>query len=429
MKRPNKKNISFLAIALLFFFPLMKFHIQSKAIILSAIAILIVSNKERLKKTIKSVDNHIFLVNVLWFVWLAITLIYSEDVSRGLNAIQKGLPFLVIPSIVFYFIPCLKENQRQRIFQCFIIANFILATSLFLYLHQKFFSTYQRIYVTDENEFDIAHYIPYLINNQTYLYHQTDPEGFPLFFHKSYFSIGIVFCIFLMVRDFFFKSKTWFRRTLESVLLLFFITNLLIYQSWTHVVFCVFAFPAYMVFLKLEKLSKTKWFPYFMVFYISLGIVFFISSYETRYKLYEAYSIRAKINQCSFELFENRPIFGYGIGSVEKELTDCYERKLEKDETYLYPFQEKQNTHNNFVFIYLTGGVIALILLFMMLGKGFFISIRNNDPIYFIFLTLVVFTMLFENVFSRIYGILFFVLFNSVLLQQYIYKHPKKVMA
>jgi len=129
-------------------------------------------------------------------------------------------------------------------------------------------------------------------------------------------------------------------------------------------------------------------------------------------------TIRLELWKGALLLATEKPLFGYGIGSVQDNLNQCYKTQLRtnKDQRFFYPLKESHNSHNQYINMYLSGGIIALLLFLLMLYYNFRQAYINKDDLYLIFILLIGFTLIFENFFSRINGVLFFSLLNSLFL-------------
>jgi O-antigen ligase len=130
---------------------------------------------------------------------------------------------------------------------------------------------------------------------------------------------------------------------------------------------------------------------------------------------------RTLINQCSKTLFLERPLFGYGLGEQHIYLTGCYAQKKE------FVLVEKNfNTHNHYYFLLLSGGMLVFLPFVFMLIFFLKLALKTGNQLFVLFLILMVFNLLIENILTRINGILFFSLFLP-LLYRYITKNYKEI--
>ncbi|MDC3388814.1 hypothetical protein OAX11_04830, partial [Flavobacteriaceae bacterium] len=76
--------------------------------------------------------------------------------------------------------------------------------------------------------------------------------------------------------------------------------------------------------------------------------------------------------------------------------------------------------HNYYAYLYLSGGLIGVVLFLGMMFKNIKIALQHDDMLYLLFLIAFFITLLFENSLYRVYGVIYFALFNSVFLQKYL---------
>ena len=113
-------------------------------------------------------------------------------------------------------------------------------------------------------------------------------------------------------------------------------------------------------------------------------------------------SIRVLIYKCAVETIFKNPLFGVGIGDVQELLDQCY--FIEKSNFT----KEKYNSHNQYLYTWLSAGIIGFLIFMSLLGYYFKKAIQYNDSIMFSVLVLYCIIFLFENVLSRQSGVIFF---------------------
>lgn len=108
-----------------------------------------------------------------------------------------------------------------------------------------------------------------------------------------------------------------------------------------------------------------------------------------------------------------------GISSYEKvkqELTQCYSTSIDNIQKRSWFLNQKYNTHNQFIGIYLLGGIISISLFLSFIVISFYLT-RNN----FFGLSIMIAITLFlfvENLFQRQFGIYIFIITYSVYFSQ-----------
>ena len=108
-------------------------------------------------------------------------------------------------------------------------------------------------------------------------------------------------------------------------------------------------------------------------------------------------------------------IFGVGPANVQKELDNCYSAYTYRNQ--YDDFNKKTyNTHNQYFDVLLKFGIFGLLFFIVFLFWG----INYKSEYYYIFLLLIFFSMLTENILNRQVGIVFFNFFNCLFFVQHL---------
>lgn len=113
-------------------------------------------------------------------------------------------------------------------------------------------------------------------------------------------------------------------------------------------------------------------------------------------------SIRFGIYKCAIENIKEKPILGHGIGDVKNELDSCYA------EVSSILLEGSYNSHNQYISIWLSCGIIGLLFFIGFIFLNFKIALQQKN---ILFLCLVLFfsiLMLFENILERQSGVVLF---------------------
>ena len=131
--------------------------------------------------------------------------------------------------------------------------------------------------------------------------------------------------------------------------------------------------------------------------------------------------MRYQVQKCSVELISRNPILGYGVG-YEKKLLTAYCLEVRN-------FRNKQlvsyTSHNVYLSIMFSGGLLALIPFIFMLLNNIVIGIKRRDLIHVSFLTIFILAFLTENYLVRLNGILLFTFLNTYFYLKN-YRKPEK---
>jgi O-antigen ligase len=121
---------------------------------------------------------------------------------------------------------------------------------------------------------------------------------------------------------------------------------------------------------------------------------------------------RLIIWRSAINLIKENPILGVGIGDVRTELTDEYIRAGEEKLGI-----ERLNAHNQFLEVFIEGGVIGFIMFITILGFMIFIAINEKNLLYGLFILMIFVFFMFETVLYRLAGVAFFSLFSFIIPQ------------
>jgi O-antigen ligase len=123
--------------------------------------------------------------------------------------------------------------------------------------------------------------------------------------------------------------------------------------------------------------------------------------------------IRGMILTCAWEVSAQHYLTGVGPQHVQEHLNTCY-YQFEGNDFDRHTF----NTHNQYLDYLIGSGLPGLVVLLLVLGVPLFVSWRTKDPILFSFICLIGFCLLTENLLSRQAGIVFYALFNALLINR-----------
>ena len=129
---------------------------------------------------------------------------------------------------------------------------------------------------------------------------------------------------------------------------------------------------------------------------------FFVNSdFET----IKAYEPRIEIWNCIYKISQSpefSSIIGLGSNEVaEKKLLSCYEFNIENISKKEYFLNTKFNTHNQFLYFYITSGLVGLFLFLFFIFEVFTLTKTNiSKTLFFVFLSF----LIIENVFQRQLG-------------------------
>jgi len=336
---------------------------------------------------------------VTFFILYLLGLLYTPDLSLEWKAVEKKLTFLLIP-IVIALLPVEKVDQiKSGLWE----GIFFLALALGLY---SFFSAYS------------------LYNELGYL--PTDGERVIeiTFMHRPYFAL-------VQVLSFAYVLSLLYERRLSVhplyiVGLIVSLASIFLIVARLSMVVAMFTslYFAY-AYLRRQKLLNLKAISGILVVLLTVGVV--ISQYNrlserSYYMLQGKGEPRILIWRCSYEQL-SAPNFKFILGyrntvSTSQNLVECYRNEYE-NKTYwswIYEFNKSFNTHNEFVNITLSYGIIGL-LLFLFIFVLIYLKARKEDNILGKFLVFIfLLGCITENLFDRQASVFIFIISAATIL-------------
>jgi len=438
----TKDKVPFYLLILLSFFPIMPFGLMSVAIILFVVGC-IVFNFKNFKYQFDKVGVVPLFFNIGFFLLLLFSLVYSENLKFGWRQIERALPLLFFPIIFLFFPPKLTKKQLYIIGGSFVSANILFIVLLFYYLVQNA-SDYQvlgkegLILFEGLKEKSFFTQLKDLWNGTFYevLYYANRTEESFLEIHKTYASQAILWSIVILAFFSLRKRLSPVKKTIQIGLLLILVIVLIYLYSMMNLLLLVLLSPVlfYAVLGPIKYRKRVTLGSVILLmgifFMLTFGQVLSSNSYE-KYKQYEnplfifsniekmlLKDERRAINQCNLSLFKEHAFIGYGVGDVQDKLKDCYSNS--SDLIIEGPSIQEQNlnSHNYYAFLGLAGGIVAVVLFITMIGFNASLAIRKKDLLYLAFILIVAMNLLTENSLGRAHGILFFALFNGILLSK-----------
>ena len=363
----------------------------------------------------KQKSTQLILFSSLFLIF-AFSLLYTKDFQTGIKFIIRLLPTILFPVILL-----INEKNRINAVRFNRITNvYCLAILLALiYLHIVLF---QELYNSSVKFWDFRQLIETKIK-----------------VHGTYLAMWVGFAIILLV----YKIKSEISSEKKYLNIFLMLSILLYFLYWQYLIgsrmpffatiivcfFCLFknvkqmilavailiALSAILV-LKIdrigERFGKLK----------NYDFTFPEGKYEDNYPNISNEQIRNGIYLCSYETIKQEPFLGYGVGDVDAKLQSCYDKRFTNTDTYKVT---NYNSHNEYLNIILSAGIVGLIL--FLLANFYFIRISyiRNSGIYISFICFVFLNFCFENILSRHDGVVFFSFFNSLLFFQYSYLDEK----
>jgi len=434
-----KKKIDLFKSSLVCFFTcfIFLFPLFPTAVLSIALSLFIISGFFLTKKKINKEAIIIFLFATSWIFILLISLSYSNNIDYGIKLSQRYFNILLIVAVFLFFLKNKVLYNKFIFFTLFIISNIIFVVVIY----------YKAIIIIEQTCYPQIYYKPIL---EKILFVLKKPNHIifscfesqtkhSLHIHRVYNSMGFLFSILLTLELLFSrevrkKSKNYIYYFL-GVLVITFFTFLIFYQfSVVNVVLTLILVPLFLIIkIKIKKRYILSLVLLFIVFALSRekfnnnDILFNVAKNQLQpaanliIKTFTGdtkgdVDERFEINKANVYLIKNNLIFGVGIGDVQDELNTFYLNHINESKVYGLALEKTLNSHNNYAFLWIAGGLILLIPFLINLLFSLYVSYTNRDWLFLCFIILITINMLTENILSRMTGILFYTLFNSLFL-------------
>jgi len=329
----------------------------------------------------------ILIVNVLYFVFMLISVSYTDNFSEGVENLLSISPILIMP-LTFYTVYTRNNIKHvlthNRLYELFFISTIIFFSAILIYSLFKGFFT------------------------KTYLLHY--PERITVKFGK--YSMHPLYASMLVVISLIFSTSIYktlkqsFTKFLFFISIAFLFCQLILLARKGPILILGIIFIIYFISLKNKKALGC----FILALIIFLLLIF--SNQLLKDRFFEFISVilnpdlnnlgststRLRIYNFSMEAISKAPIFGYGIGDVKDILSKFY---IQNNSTYF-------NSHNQFLGAWLSCGIMGFISLLSIFVIGFKKAVKSRDFIYFSVLFLFFAMALIENFIEKQNGILLF---------------------
>jgi hypothetical protein len=356
-----------------------------------------------------------FLVPIVLFVWIVISMIWTEDYSKTLRGITKMLPFILLP-LPFLLGYTITKLQRDLLLKCYAYSMFGYAV---FYLLKAIF----RFFISG--------------NIDVFFYHEL--VTFEL--NAIYVSVFFVLAFFILLQQ---------KKTFLNILGCFILLILLLLLSSKNVVVVFGLLLLVFIVRNRESITfnnKTKLIGLLSTVLILATSIHFSKRYSDEIavqrskfenpqkysvnpdgthnvSLFEAWnnekftendyftgiSLRVYLIRVFKEMLQERDRWYLGTGYYA---TDIYLKKS-VEQKGMYPEYMRFNFHNQYIQIFAELGLFGFLLLILLLFRTVYISIITKDFTAFVFSILMISLFLTESFFHRQRGVLFFILFYCV---------------
>lgn len=333
-----------------------------------------------------------------FYIFLALSLIYSNDLESGLRNLETKLSFLLAPPAILAFSHQLRAEVKNRMLKTFVMGN--LASFGFLLIY----AVYRSI------QYGAAYYIPEGGTYKRYLF-QYETFSEPLMhpgYLATYAGVAALICFVFLIKQ---KSGRIFWALSLSVL----VVEMLMLQGRINIIaLAAVIFSFVFVQALLQKNYKLIITPLIALALVVAGVVFLASaefkerylafpdfSYDIRGDDFNSATHRLAEWECASYVIEENLILGTGIGDAKNELVHEYRKQGFKT-----GYEQGYNAHNQYLETMLAAGSVGLLLLLGLIMCYLYYAFRQNNLILLLTLSFMAVCMLTESMLERAWAVI-----------------------
>ncbi|MBL0684657.1 O-antigen ligase family protein [Aquimarina mytili] len=350
--------------------------------------------------------NKALLLFPLYFVILLLSLIYTDNLSDGLNLLQRSLSLFFFPIIFLY----VKEDAAavKKLF------DFLLLGLLISFFINLFIALYNCILIVkDEIVFESSlETISLILSAFSHGWNYFIGAEFSTLVNPNYVSLYI-----LLVLSYYLKKNLQSRRQVFIVIILF----LYLFLLASIAAYLILAIMCLLLIFSISDKSKK----YTMAIVFLLGVIVFlknprvfdfysnVTELETSSKIDNTTVEKSRLLtwHASIKLIEESPLLGYGVGDTNEVLMEKY-----KELNYFHNYNNQYNAHNQFLQTFLQTGIIGFgVLMTIFVLLAFRMNRSRNELSVFLILFI---SLFFESMLVRFNGIVFLSIIVPLLLKK-----------
>lgn len=371
------------------------------------------------------------IISILPFMVLVISMIYTENLDVGLKRLIQMLPLFIFPIIFYLNSDKFDKNLIRKIIWIFSISvillvlcqitlsvinlDYLLADLTKQEIIRNNLSNYETISKEVVNKIKIRRFRNFVLDVSNT--------------HFTYQGLWIVFSILFVSRELLRLIKQGKKLAYLLIPCVFFMLIWILMMS-TKMPLIAMIIAFFSVLFILSRLTLMK-----KIVLIFITLILLFSSYliitplrirfdevvETKFEFptdgndienYNSINVRNGIYFCAANLIEKNSIFGVGVGDSQEELNNCYKEEIGAK---IYTWTD-YNTHNQFLFFFLSTGLIGLLFFMLSIYINLKKAIITKNQIYLYFIIIICLISLTENIFSRSDGVMFFAFFANLFL-------------
>jgi len=357
-------------------------------------------------------SNITVILLIAFYLLHAIALFYTTNIDEGMYQLEKKISFLVFTVVIVTSLPLTRREFK------FVMASLVASVVVVSFICLG--------YAIHRNNYDILHpYWFYFSYNDL-----TEIVGL----QPNYLAVFTGFAI-IVVYYFVIENTTKYRlfRTLAMyALILYLMVFMVLLAGRTPLAAILFVVGAGYLwyFYRAERLLRGL--AIVAVIVVAVGLVVYQVPIM-RERMLQTFgieqntewinqmgdgqgglpSVRLMKWQSAWNIIKENWLIGISPGDTQDALQEEYKRI-----NFQIAYDERYNPHNQFLQVWIGLGIIGLIVYFAALWIPFRCAIAENDYLYIAFLVFYVLCCVTESILERQFGIIFYALFNAMLLQR-----------
>ncbi len=352
-----------------------------------------------------------FLLFISLYVLYLVGLLFTENMDSGLQLVTTKLSLLVFP-LIYFSSPVFNTDQFKKIlkalvFGCLVTAFICVSQSTYNYFSTK----YALAHGSNDWDFGINWFLK---------------DRISIWMHPSYRAMYFLMALMGLnyYQDDFVKSIGW------RFFIYFILSFLIVLFGSKAGIISLLLFGLFAGWQLVFKEKKVKQ----VVIGTAASLLIFFSLYifapQFALRINDAWkavsgnvdvkksdestAARMSIWSASKIVIGKNILFGVGTGDVEIALLKEYEMEGMKT-----AYDEKLNTHNQYLQTTIALGMVGFIILVLSLLAPLVQAIKKRNQLYVLFLLLFIINILVESMLETQAGVIFFAFFNSLIFTQY----------
>lgn len=350
---------------------------------------------------LQALKNPVVISSMAYFTYLALSLIWTDDVSEGGRQLETKASFFIAPLLIFAGAKYWNDGWKDRVLKSFWVGTLL---SILIALAYAAFRSIEAGGLSVTHEAGTRYFFLYK--------HLSSP-----IMHPGYMATYVGIALFIAI---YFIRKTRIRlekRQMGLSILLFGAIMILlqarinlialllvmgmgvIYYAWLQKRYVLFSVPfigAALLLLGIALAPKGVSDRYFQLPQFNYDISGDASDFNSA-------TYRLAIWSSARDVIETQPVIGTGIGDNRTALVDMY-----AENTFWQGVEREFNAHNQYLETWVAGGLIGLLLFGAIFLVLFARAIATKNYLLLAIVGFIAISLLTESMFERMWAVVLF---------------------